>query len=95
MASGIDGARRADEMAEEFLALYNKWTNTLEWEDTLSYEKGNEVYESIHTTRKLAQKFASDAKEKHSESSSKKKARELREKADELLARAKELEDEL
>lgn len=81
-------------IADELGGLHKDWT-TIDWRSAYQYKEGSEVYSAIIKATELAQEFAANAKAKHSESSSKRKARELREKADELLVQAKELEEEL
>lgn len=78
-------------------AMKDRWLDNFDW-GHIPYctgDIGQHVYDSFKRLLKEIDAARAATYKKYNESPAKVKARELREKADELLTQAKELEDEL
>jgi len=93
--TGKAGTHNAKEFASLLNALAAEWSRHIYWAETATHEEGLEVQSAIFEAAGLASAFARSGEKKHSETPAQAKARELREKADELLTQAKDLETAL
>ena len=86
------GLKNAEKIREALNTLKYLWGETVSWSNVASMAAGSSVFRHLKDTSEALDDFIAQGTKKCENSPAKRKARELREQADKLLAQAKDLE---